>query len=58
MEKASYSKIRSEIKDLLNKPVNEKMFKYTSLDMIILILITLDLIMDKLEEVTNNGEIK
>ena len=57
MEKASYTKIRSEIKDLLNKPFNEKWYKYTTLDLFTLILITLDLIMDKLEEVSN-GEIK
>lgn len=47
-EKPSYNKIHSTIKDLLYKPVNEKLYKYTRLDMVFLILYALDAIMERL----------
>lgn len=46
-EKPSFNEIHSEIKDLLYKPVNEKLFKLTTLEITFLILMALDIIMER-----------
>lgn len=43
----SFNEIHSVIKDLLYKPVNEKLFKYTTLEITTLILMALDVIMER-----------
>lgn len=49
-ERPSYNEIHSAIKDLLYKPFNEKLFKYAALEITTLILMALDVIMERLGE--------
>ena len=54
--KAQYDSVRKEIKDLLYEPYLSKLASYTRLDFATLILIALDLIMDKISKLeADNG---